>query len=235
MRRGRLEIINYLPELGNERLYDLILTECWSELNRNISDIHYERVGIDRLLSIVVDIQNRFGKNGGFNILDVGCNNGLFSVGMAAFGNHIVGIDNYAINTQKKYDELRFDETQRKRNFTLINQDISDFLKEQKNNDWDFALLLSVAHQWEYGYAHSGEHKFLDDEIHKIFNAIMKKTKLAVYYECPFDEPGFEIGYGMKFLEKYLDDLHEFGINLIEETVGPNGYPRQLYRIERRL
>lgn len=227
-------MFNYLPSINSRILYEQLLTKSWGELEHSLSDIRYERVGIDRLLTIMLDIEQTYGRMQGFKFLDVGCNNGFFSNGIAAFGNKVCGLDNYAINNQKVYDELEIEQVSAAPNVKLNNCDILNFLKENKGGCWDFVLLLSVAHQWEFGYAKSGECKFSNSEIKFIMNNLFNNANYAVYYECPFDEPGFDVGYGFKFLERYLDNIENFRISLIDETVGSNGYSRHLFRVERR-
>lgn len=228
-------MINYLPGIDSEYLYKLVMTESWGELEAVITNENCERVGLDRFLTITQDLENRYGKSKGFEILDVGCNNGFFSVGLSANGNNVCGLDSYIINSQNKYDNLSgFTVSTNIPHLKLINQDIIDFLASEKGKKWDIVLLLSVAHQWEFGYAQTGEGKFSYDEIKNIVNTLFSSINYAVYYECPFNEPGFELGYGYNFLMRHLDDFDKYRIELIEETVGSNGYPRHLYRVERR-
>lgn len=227
-------MFNYLPSIDSRVLYNQILTKSWGDLGRSIFATNFERIGIDRLLTIILDMEQTYGRSKGFSFLDVGCNNGFFSTGFSAFGNKVCGLDNYVINNQKIYGDLELKETKGIPNLTLTNNDILDFLNENEKTRWDFILLLSVAHQWEYGYAKSGENKFSISEIKYIINTLFKNTNYAVYYECPFDEPGFDVGYGYAFLERYLDNLDDFRIKLVDETVGSNGYSRHLFRVERR-
>lgn len=228
-------LVNYLPAIDSRYLYNLILTRSWVELENVLKKENCERLGFDRLVTIIRDMEYRYGSSKGFDILDVGCNNGFFSVGLSALENIVCGVDSYIINSQNKYENLDFyKKFANIPNLKIINQDILDFLNNNDEKRWDFVLLLSVAHQWEFGYAHSGESKFSNEEIKNIINTLFLNTNFAVYYECPFSEPGFEMGYGYNFLERFLENVERYRIELIEETVGSNGYPRHLYRVERR-
>lgn len=226
--------MNYLPNIYHRDLYELILTRNWSLLVSQLEKLDYDRIGLDRLLTVVQDMENNFGPNHKSHILDVGCNNGFFSVGLAGFGYKVTGIDSYVIDKQNRYESLKLEEDTTIPDLHFVNEDILPYLKQNENEAWDFVLLFSVAHQWEYGYAHSGENKFTPEENRYIINEICSKVKKAVYYECPFDEPGFEVGYGFKYLERYLNHFDKYQITFVEETVGSSGFPRQLYRIERR-
>lgn len=189
----------------------------------------FERVGLDRLYYILADISKNYDRHYGFKILDVGCNNGLISNFMAAYGNQAIGIDNFAINGQGRYAALSFIKDSVAE---LLKVDIEDFLVVNRQK-FDFVLLLSVAHQWEYGYAKTGEGKKNDNNIAWIMNEILKRTTHAVYYECPINEPGFEENYGIDFLSRYCADYKQLSIVKISETIASNGYVRNLYRISR--
>lgn len=226
---------NYLPEVEYDKFRKAVLSNNWSALYSEIIKGQFERIGLDRLLLIMDDIRRRYGRTNGFSLLDVGCNNGFFSKGFAAFGNKVDSIDNYIINIQNLYSPFTLRNEQQEEPVCYEAIDIRDYLQNYSHKTWDFVFLLSVAHQWEFGYAHSGEGKFSEKEIRETLQRILSRTNKAIYYECPYDEPGFEFNYGTKFIYKYLDNLLDYSIKHVNFTTGSNGYMRRLLRIERNV
>lgn len=221
---------SYLPNIDSEKLYNIFVQRKWVQLNSELNDCSYERMGFDRLFLILADLKQRFG-NTPLNILDVGCNNGLFSYGLAAMGYTVTGIDNGIIDTQKRYDELKFmDSSNSRMSLTFVDGKIEDYL-EQTNEKWDCLLLLSVLHQFENGYAFDENSKYSSEQVKKLVNDLFHRGKKIVYYECPYDEPGFEFLSGMNFLNRYLDNQEKYHVEEVAKTIGPNGVIRQLYAI----
>lgn len=221
---------SYLPNIDSDKLYNIFVQKKWDELNSELKNCDYERMGFDRLFLILSDLQYRFG-NEKLSVLDVGCNNGIFSYGLAAMGYAVTGIDNGIIDTQNRYDELQFiDCSKPQMKLDFIDGKIEDYLK-QTDKRWDCLLLLSVLHQFENGYAFDEKSKYAPEEIKQLVNELFSRGKKVIYYECPYDEPGFEFLSGMHFLERYVENLNRFHIEEIAKTVGPNGVIRQLYAI----
>jgi SAM-dependent methyltransferase len=226
----------YLPNIDAKRICEMFRGGDWGMLQEELKAAGYERVGFDRLLTIILDMQATFGRWGGFDVLDVGCNTGLFSYGMAAFGNRVVGIDSSVIDTQQRYDELSpgvvrdgAADDPAGAGVVLRRADIREFLRHD-DRCWDIILLLSVAHHWETGYAHSGLDVFPPEEISWVIGRLTQSVRYAIYYECPLDEPGFEPSYGRKFLDRFAG--RKLAVSRVGLTVGPNGYTRELLRLE---
>jgi len=229
-------LYSYLPHIDATKLWQIIGAKSWRDLVAYIESIDkstYERLGFDRLLTIVLDCIKRFGFCEGLKILDVGCNTGLFSISMAALGNKVTGLDNFVIDVQELYDQIRFPFINKiSARLNLVKQDILEFC-DVDTNVWDIILLLSVAHHWESGYAKSQTNKYTEAQISKVFNKLFTSFRKAIYYECPLEEPGFPFGYGYHMLQKYVNNFASYKLYEIEITIGPNGYLRQLLRIER--
>ncbi|MEA5010983.1 MAG: methyltransferase domain-containing protein [Angelakisella sp.] len=220
---------SYLPNIPQDEIQKNVGTELTDNLMRTLNAGNYERIGLDRLYLILADINKNYGRDYGFSILDVGCNNGLISNFLAAYGNQVTGIDNFVIDTQGRYDKLVFEGNSQAK---LINTDIENFFVNS-NENFDFTLLLSVAHQWEFGYAQTQENKKNANNISAIMKEVENRTKRAIYYECPMEEPGFSNQYGITFLKNYLFNYPSLSIVKIAETVASNGYIRHLYRISK--
>lgn len=218
--------ITYLPEIDISALLVGLYSGNWSEIDEALSQQSYERLGLDRALLIASDLLSRFGSLQGLHVLDVGCNNGIFAKTLAAFGCHVVAIDNGDINGQGLYHELQVGSAVH--GFEFQQTDILDFLRNDRRL-WDCVLLLSVTHHWETGYAMSGERRYTDRDIGQILATLLQRTKRSIYYECPVNEPGFEPGAGVNFLLRYMPHLPE--IKFVSQTIGPNGYLRDLWDI----
>lgn len=217
----------YLPELKISYLMTGLYTSNWSEVDHALTEQEYERLGLERALAIVSDLFIRFGSLQGLQILDVGCNNGLFAKTLATLGCCVVGIDNADINDQGLYGDLQTEAVSQGFEFHQI--DLQDFLRSD-DRLWDCVLLLSVTHHWETGYAMSGKRRYVDEDIRCIFNTLLQRTKRSIYYECPFNEPGFAPNAGIAFLLRHLADLPR--MKLLGQTIGPNGYLRELWNLE---
>lgn len=222
--------LKYLPVLSLDVIKDMVDLDSTEQISRELLVQTYERIGLDRIYIILDDINTNYGKCNGFSFLDVGCNNGLLSNLLSAYANDVLGIDDFIINSQGRYEDLQFNGNNMA-SFEKI--DVLEYLKTS-NKTFDFVLLLSVAHQWEYGYAHDNASKKSDNDINYILNILLERTKKAIYYECPMNEPGFEENYGISFLKKHLMLYDMLSIVKIADTIASNGYMRSLYRISRK-
>lgn len=220
---------HYIPMLSQDSL-KMLSKGSMDGVLRELSEQDYERVGLDRAFYILQDICANYGSLSGFSFLDIGCNTGLIADVIDAYGNKTVGIDNAIINAQKRYADLAFSAGQESDRLEI---DIDDYLlqMEEHGQSFDFILLLSVAHQWEFGYAQTGEGKKEPEQIRKIMNGLLRHTNKAIYYECPTDEPGFSVNYGVKFLSRFLEEYPRLSIVKVADTVASSGYMRSLYRI----
>ncbi len=207
----------YLPEIGDDELKAKLLSPDSGFLVGLGADNH-ERTGLDRALLIAADIALRTGKCDGFSILDAGCNNGLIGRALAVLGNTAHGIDSGVIEGQQRYDALS----------NVEKADIYDYLMES-TGQWDFILLLSVAHHWEAGYAGNGRPIYREEQIHRVFERMRERARVGIYMEMPLEEPGFDITYTDGFMKKYCS-----GFNIIEinRTVATNGFQRRLYYLD---
>ncbi len=217
----------YLPELSISDLVHAFSSCDWSAVEEKLGKQQYERLGLDRAMSIVTDLYDRHGSLQGLKILDVGSNNGLVSKTLAAFGCDVVGIDNGDVDGQGMYSDLQTGSIFS--GFEFQRKDLADFLNSDKRS-WDCILLLSVAHHWETGYAMSGNRRYSDEDIKELLEKLFQKSKLNVYYECPSDEPGFVSGFGINFLFRYCNNLPK--LRMLGHTIGPNGYPRELWALD---
>lgn len=221
----------YLPALDVEAFLDALHARDWTALPALVKDLdNYDRLGLDRLMLIINDMQERLGRLDGLEILDIGCNSGLFSLGLAGLGNRVTGIDNLAINGQARYRELLLP-GRAGAQIRLLTLDAAELLAREPAAQWDIVLLLNVVHHWEFGYAQDKKTALSEDRIQELMAEIIGRTRDALYIETPWDEPGIPPGYGWQFLERFVKipvRLSELGL-----TVGPGGYLRQFFRITR--
>lgn len=220
--------MTYLPEPSGELMQALEAGRHDAALAM-LEQTEYERVGLDRAYAILADIGRQWGCCEGFRMLDVGCNNALIGSVLAQRGNAVVGVDSGAIDAQGIYDPLR----PRPEGVQVYREDIEAYLR-RTGEHFDFVLLLSVAHQWEHGYAQSGRDQKAGSDILNLMRRLLERAEKAVYVELPDDEPGFEKGYAARFLEKYLPEDFAPRITRLRDTVATNGYLRAFYRIDKR-
>lgn len=212
----------YLPEITDADLKEKLLNPDSAFLTC-LEQQEFERLGLDRALLIASDIMIRYGRCNDFSILDAGANNGLIGRAIGTLGNRITSIDSDAVASQNMYQALPD---------TIQKIDVYSCLKDAEPDRWDFALLLSVAHHWESGYAMNGNAMYTEEEIHYIFFLLYSCCRYGVYMEMPMAEPGFEADFTDKFLQKYAS---HFSITEINRTIGSNGYQRRLFFLERNV
>ncbi len=219
--------MTYLPEPSGELMQALEAGRHDAALAM-LEQTEYERVGLDRAYAILADIGRQWGSCEGFRVLDVGCNNALIGSVLAQRGNCVVGVDSGAIDAQGIYVPLR----PQSADVQVYREDIEAYLC-RTGEHFDFVLLLSVAHQWERGYAQSGQDQKAGSDIQDLMRRLLQRAEKAVYVELPDDEPGFEKGYAARFLEKYLPEDFAPRITRLRDTVATNGYLRAFYRIDK--
>jgi SAM-dependent methyltransferase len=217
----------YLPELALGDIAAAVSTLDWKSVESRLARQQYERLGLDRALGIGSDLLERHGSLAGLRILDVGCNNGLIANVLAALGCSVVGIDNADVDRQGAYSPLR--DQLGIGAFEFQQQDLLDFLALRQEH-WDCVLLLSVAHHWETGYAMSGDRRYSGEQIGHLFEELLRRTRLSIYFECPSGEPGFEPGFPLQFLLRHCRALP--AIRALGNTIGPNGYLRPLWALD---
>jgi hypothetical protein len=218
----------YLPEIDAKSLRSAVLSNDWSDIEALLSHQNYERLGLERALAIAMDLYQCHAKLEGLTVLDVGCNNGVIGKVLYALGCLVVGIDNSDVDSQSLYKPLK---PSKEFELEFYKKDLKDFLSEDQRM-WDAVLLLSVTHHWETGYAMSGNRRYTDKDITDICAKLCSKTNHTIYYEGPSNEPGFPEGYGISFLRKYFLQLR--GVRFLQDTVGPNGYLRELWALDTR-
>ncbi len=217
----------YLPELSISDLVHALESQDWATIEAKLGQQNYERLGIDRALAIASDLLLHHHSLRGLKILDVGCNNGLAAKVLSALGCCVVGIDNCDVDSQGLYPDLQ-NRTQFL-GFEFHKKDLAEFLGID-NRYWDYVLLLSVTHHWETGYAMSGNRRYSDEKIRHLLTTLFRRTKRSIYYECPFNEPGFEVGFGIDFLLRHCIELPN--IRALGHTIGPNGYLREFWALD---
>lgn len=217
----------YLPELSISEILNAVESQEWEPIAKALEQQQYERLGLDRALAIALDIFSRHESLKNIRVLDVGCNNGLLAKILTALGCYVVGIDNGDVDNQGIYTEI-ISQTSLA-DFEFHQKDLADFLKYDTHY-WDCVLLLSVTHHWETGYAMTGKRRYSDLDIRILLRKLFERTRSNIYYECPSNEPGFEAGFGINFLFRYCNELPK--IRSLGNTIGPNGYLRQLLALD---
>lgn len=218
---------SYLPTLTVSDLVHATSSNDWSSVEQKLRAQQYERLGLDRALTIASDLIAQHQCLQGLRVLDVGCNNGLVAKALTALGCSVVGIDNGDVNSQGLYRDLEYQS--QFEGFEYHRKDLADFLDEDARC-WDSVLLLSVTHHWETGYAMSGKRRYSDDDIRSLLLTLFSRTRSSIYYECPINEPGFEPGFGTEFILRYSDEMPR--MRALGRTIGPNGYLRELWALE---
>lgn len=221
----------YLPRLSVDALSRGIFLDDWGGIETELGDQCYERMGLERSLLLALDIWEECGSLNGVRVLDVGCNNGLFAQTLAMLGCHVIGIDSGVIDHQGLYHQaiIAEDCSGEPLLFRFQQIDLLEYLRAEKDI-WDYVLLLSVAHHWETGYAMSGKRVYSNDDVQFIMDSLCERTRRAIYYECPSSEPGFDVGAGVQFLDRYLRCSHS--TTPLGKSIGPNGYLRDLLKIQ---
>jgi hypothetical protein len=70
---------------------------------------------------------------------------------------------------------------------------------------------------------------YSDADINFILQTLRNRTRYAIFYECPMNEPGFGMAAGLDFLARHMDYFPS--IESLGKTIGPNGYLRELLKI----
>ncbi|WP_292979562.1 hypothetical protein [Nitrosomonas sp.] len=222
-----MKMKTYLPEIDVSDFVHALASHDWAAVEEKLRNQDYERLGLDRALTIASDLLSRHGSLRGLRILDVGTNNGLIAKVLIALGCHVVGIDNGDVDGQGIYSDLP--NQAHLSGFEFHAKDLADFIVENDRH-WDCILLLSVMHHWETGYAMSGDPRYSCADIRKLLSMLFRRTKLSIYYECPSNEPGFKSGFGVDFLFRYCNELPK--MRVIGRTIGPNGYLREFWALD---
>ncbi len=219
----------YQPNLSIYSLYESIILNNNQPLLAELSEQSYERLCLERVLLIALDIYNNENNSWtDISLLDIGCNNGLVSTVLYILGCRVTGIDNMVIDTQGLYNNLNFTLNSNCDALNFQQIDLLPFLKTTCNR-FDYSLLLSVSHHWEPGYALSGKSIYSKEQIEYIMNELYCRTNKAIYYECPSCEAGFENSSGITFLQRYL--RNNYDLKYLGKTIGPNGFLRDLIKI----
>jgi len=231
--------LTYLPADPTGRLYRCLAHQDYEAFATEIAaELPYERVGYDRLLAIWVDLQERQIAPPA-EVLDVGCNNGLFSLGLGAAGYRVTGIENNIATAAKSgYPARLLDEaiTVRDRlgwqQVSFHEMDIADYLTRTTTTP-AVGLLLSVVHQWFAGYASTGQGEKSLAEIEKILRAFFSRIGRVVYYEGPETEPA-AADVPLPLPQWFQTQGWVTHITPLAVSVAANSHLRTLYRLERR-
>ncbi len=185
----------YLPVWPDMRVLDALR---WGDY-QSVADAlpqasTYERAGIDRLLMIINDL-TEIGLRGPRRVLDIGCNSGLFSLGLGLLDYHVTGIDdNVAAQSQGWYPEQPLSLAERGRlDLQLADRvvfekvDATTFL-DRPQPPFDVCLLLSVVHQWFEGYASTTLGAKPQATIERTLRRIATLTGSVLYFEGPEHE-----------------------------------------------
>jgi SAM-dependent methyltransferase len=226
----------YLPVLRDASLYYLLRDQDYEGLAEQMqAEYPYERVGLDRLLAILIDLsQMRITPPA--RVLDIGCNTGLFSLGLAAKGYTVVGVDsNIAAEVQEFYPGKIIDTAMQLadtfKNLKLVESAISDFLAEN-HDTFDIGLLLSVVHQWSGGYAASRQGVKTSAQIEETLAMLVSRIYHVMYYEGP-DEDSLPSLNALSLPRWFCDTTLVQQAVPIALSVAANGELRTLYRLMR--
>lgn len=227
----------YLPVPNNSQLYHHLLAKDYEYLVEGglQSKYPYERVGFDRLLAILNDLE-LLKLTPPAAVLDIGCNIGLFSLGLASLGYEVVGVDsNIAADTQGFYPEKILGIAQNLKEqlalptATFVDMDIELFF-ETNQTQFDICLLLSVVHQWFAGYAGSGLGTKPRARVEEFLQNLTTRINHVIYYEGPEEEiiSDMQLSLPAWFLQTSVAQQ----VTPLSVSVSANGYLRTLYRIE---
>lgn len=229
----------YLPVPSSARVFERLFERDYEFFAQPLPTHYpYERVGFDRLLAILLDLQ-RLGIQPPARVLDVGCSSGLFSLGLAAAGYRAVGVDNnIAADVQGFYPEQPLQIAERLRqelsnaDVTFVQGDVATALAEQ-TGVFDVCLLLSVVHQWFAGYALTGIGTKPLAEIEHLLHSLVARVTQVLYYEGPEED---EAAHAMQLSlpDWFVDVALARRVTPIAASPAANGDLRTLYRVEMR-
>lgn len=231
------EFRTYLPVVEDVQLYRNLRCRDYECLAAPIAARYpYERVGFDRLLAILVDLEE-LEILPPASVLDIGCNVGLFSLALAAVGYRVTGVDsNIAADVQGFYpdrvlsiardhkDMLALDR------LDLVEADVADHLSAAARR-FDVCLLLSVVHQWRAGYASSGIGVKADGDVVRLLTLLASRTNRALYYEG-MDDAHLRAVEGVRLPDWFVARSLASTYRAIAVSPAANGEFRTLYRIE---
>lgn len=230
--------ITYLPVQTDGQWHRMLLHEDYEAFSGSVdATLPYERVGFDRLLAILVDLK-LLGIKPPATVLDVGCNSGLFSLGLAVSGYEVTGIEsNIAVEAKPGYPSRLLDDAEclknllHLRNAKFVEADIADYLGCSAGY-FDVCLLLSVVHQWFAGYALSGTGAKHREEIQKLLRTLVSQIDRVLYYEGPETEEAAR-AVTLPLPDWFAAQGLVSRIVPIAASVAANGELRTLYRLER--
>lgn len=230
------QLKTYLPVFADPDIYRSLIERDYELFATPLQPVFaYERIGLDRLLAIRNDL-DQLGILPPCSILDVGCNTGLFSAGLASVGYKVLGVDNNIVTeAQDFYPHPPLELAERTRamlglavpqlDFRAI--DIGDFL-DQDGRTFDGCLLLSVVHQWFQGYAETGIGRLSTDVIRARLTALARRIRRVIYYEGPDDAAT----HAQLPLPAWFSELgRNVRIEPIAFSPAANGELRTVYRI----
>jgi SAM-dependent methyltransferase len=170
-------------------------------------------------------------------VLDVGCSSGLFSLGLAAAGYRVSGVDsNIAADVQGFYPEKPLSIAERLKadlphaDVTFIQGDVADVLATE-TACYDVCLLLSVVHQWFAGYALTGVGVKPLDRIEDTLRALVSHVTRVIYYEGPEDDAAAAAMH-LRLPAWFIETGLLQAATPIAVSAAANGSLRTLYRME---
>jgi len=223
--------MGYQPKLTAETLDDL--------KNENLPEnVDEPRKTFQRLLSIIKHIKNNGNLDKNHNLLDVGCNDGVFSNSMASIlGINCLGIDNNNIYNAKHVSEkplVTAEETAKClkiSNSYFFQSDVLDFFNKT-DEKYNYSLVLSVMHNLMlYNTFRNGNAVTIQD-MENCLKKIWSNTINTMFFETD-TTIGQSYGWGKNHLEdKIKECCPDCEIKKITETPAYNG-SRGLYAISR--
>lgn len=200
----------------------------------------YERAGVDRALTIAIDLAMR-GMHQGATILDVGCSTGTISRLLSEIGYHVTGIDSDVVAEVQHWQDRGSLVNHRKRmqsgSCRLITANIADFLRSSRES-FDVGLLLSVLHHFLEGYGYRGVGAVAADQLDSLLKRLCSCIRSHLYVEVPGPDeekemppdPSRRFVFPLYFVQEGLCSRVEF----LGASVATNGKPRRLYRVDLR-
>jgi len=174
-------------------------------------DGHLDRVCADRAILVLNAIRRRF-ENGGFSLLDLGCNTGFFCHFFARHGFRVTGVDTNSHNAVKgttKDAATPVLETARRLSArygvvgNFVDADVAEFL-DSTTERYDFVLCLSLFHHFlDPGNAYAGAARCDPNQVLCRTAAVAKR---AFYFEMDHID-GDRSGYREEDLPSILSKI----------------------------
>jgi SAM-dependent methyltransferase len=224
----------YLPIFSDPHIFQRLAERDYEVLlELPATEYEYERIGLDRLLTIIQDMR-KCSINPPASVLDLGCSTGLFTWGLSELGYFVTGIDNsIATDVHPVYPSRVLDLANRQRlnNRALFRDtEIADFIINT-TDIYDVCLLLSVVHQWFAGYALSGKGAKSHDEIITVLAKLAQRVRRCIYFEGPENEPIIP-NSSIKLPDWFISAGLASAMTPLSQSVSTFGQLRTMYRLD---